>query len=502
MKNEEDTKEKASTSPHQLEPSVEAEVIEINDEETKKKTKKNNKKVSSRKQCSLPQTIASRLQQNSPSEAVPSPSTHTLFASESPMNSVEDTNVIITSKTNPIDTPKAQATSLNRIRNSSTNNTPAVSNLVLEQTQDIAQMNENEEEKDLSEEIRLEFNEDDDEDNENQINEQQEEQKSILTDDDDDDGEESNKENNMTRDVLNTTVDKSFGALPCTSFYKSTTSSANNNQIDANLVEPSTSREANNVAVTQEVATVDPMPVIEPYVKPKSIGHARIVRPTQKVETIETVLVPARSKVGPIEEAVVVKKTVEVVRREAGPRIVKPCAATVSGADDETTATDVTAKKLPSKVKSTSKMPDFKAIHEKNANKLESIKDFAERKAMQKINKQTKSPHMPKQMSLAAMPTKSKAASITDSVDNNQKSLAKTPMSKFTSRVRNYLSSGSSTSSASGCVTNGVKENQAKEGTTPKVVKTGAVHAMQNMASSVISTFIPRFKHVNIEFII
>lgn len=496
MTNKEDTKEKASTSPQQPEPSVEAEVIEISDEETAKPlvAKKNNKKVSSRKQCSLPQMIASRLQQNSPSEVVPSPSTHTLVASDSPMNSVEDTNIILTSKTNSIDTPKAQAaTSLNRTRNSSTHNTPAASNLVLEQTQDIAQMNENDEENDLSEEIRLEFNEDDDEDNENQINEQQhEEQKSILTDDE----EESNKENNMTRDDLNTTVDKSFGALPCTSFYKSSTTAVNNNPIDANLVEPSTSSEANNVVVAQEVATVEPFTVVEPPVQPKPIGHARIVRPTQKVETIETVLVSASSKVGPIEEAVVVKKTVEVVRREAGPRIVKPCAATVSGADDETTTTNVTSKKLASKVKSTSKMPDFKAIHEKNANKLESIKDFVERKAQQKINKPTKSPHMPKHMSLAAMPTTSKAASsFTDSVDNNQKSLAKTPMSKFTSRVRNYLSSGSSASSASGCATN---VNQAKEGTTPKIAKMGAVHAMQNMASSVISTLIPRFKNVNI----
>ena len=38
----------------------------------------------------------------------------------------------------------------------------------------------------------------------------------------------------------------------------------NNNPIDANLVEPSTSSEANNVVVAQEVATVEPFTVVEP----------------------------------------------------------------------------------------------------------------------------------------------------------------------------------------------------------------------------------------------
>jgi hypothetical protein len=484
-----------------------------------KEAKKNSKtKLSNRKQQSSldsplqpPPTLASRFLQNENNlrdeqGAMPSPSTHGLFIQESPLNIVNEQETPLEHDTNTIatTTPKTMTlnATLNKSKTVSAHNTPAVS---------VANNNNNNEdedevnEKDLSEEIRLEFNEDEEEEEEEEVAQVV----YVLTDDEDEEDEE--KESKENDRELNITVDKSLcvaaPALPCTSFYKSSniTSPPPSTSAQANAATTTTTTIIDEPATTITAANIESVAV--EVVKPKPTISAgtgpRIVRPTQKVDTVETILVSA-GKSSLVATEQVVKKLVEVVNREAGPRIVKPCASTVSGMHEEEEASKAVAKKISSKVKSSSRMPDFKAIHERNANKLESIADFAERKAAQvaKATTVTKSPHILKQMSLAAMPTTSKV----DHVDNVTKPLAKTPMSKFTSRVRNYLSSGSgSASSGNGCVNNVKTSKEIKEGSTPKVVKSlnaGPIAAMQSMASNVLNTFIPRFKNVNINFII
>ena len=181
--------------------------------------------------------IASRLIQNT-NEAAPSPSTHTLVVYESPLNTVDEqiNTMVSTDALSTMNSSKhlVQTTTpinptLNRTKTTSKPNTPALINTVVETQMDSNKDENEDDEKDLSEEIRLEFNEDDDEDEEvkhqeNRVDNEQGKEivdNSILTDDDDDSNKENNEEANVTGDVLNTTVEKSFSALPCTSFYKS-----------------------------------------------------------------------------------------------------------------------------------------------------------------------------------------------------------------------------------------------------------------------------------------
>lgn len=119
------------------------------------------------------------------------------------------------------------------------------------------------------------------------------------------------------------------------------------------------------------------------------MGRARIVRPTEVKKTVETVV--ERNKIN----EVVVKKVVEVVRREAGPRITKP---TMPEAESNN------SKKIPEKkvlnsnkpkpVIAAKKVPDFKAIHERNFNKSEDITEAGKRainRHNQLLGSQTKS---------------------------------------------------------------------------------------------------------------
>jgi len=121
----------------------------------------------------------------------------------------------------------------------------------------------------------------------------------------------------------------------------------------------------------------------EPEKKPEAavaaapVGRARIVRPTEVKKVVETVVEKNRAN------EVVVKKVVEVVRREAGPRITKPAEAT---AENSSKLQQVSGKKVgtsvgrqPKSVVAAKKVPDFKAIHERNFNKSEDITEAGKR---------------------------------------------------------------------------------------------------------------------------
>ena len=168
--------------------------------------------------------------------------------------------------------------------------------------------------------------------------------------------------------------------VPCTSFYKQ--------QNKESVTEPTQS----NIQSVEEV-------VASPKPQPKQ-GGARIVRPKQTITEIKIF------KQGNSEVEVVTKKVVEVVKNEAGPRIVKPtilyanevCETTESNKRkiNETGAKKVinnktkkpTQSDVPSKIEapkstdssSTSSketkntivakaVPDFKAIHQKRKRK-------------------------------------------------------------------------------------------------------------------------------------
>ena len=182
--------------------------------------------------------------------------------------------------------------------------------------------------------------------------------------------------------------------VPCTSFYKQQTKEVNSEPVQSNI-QPA------------EEAVASPKP------QPKQ-GGARIVRPKQTITEIKIF------KKGNNEVEEVTKRVVEVVKNEAGPRIVKPtilyanevCETTESNKRklNENVAKKVINNKVKkpaqpdasTKVESTKPtesssassvssketkntivakaVPDFKAIHQKEEKKMESLGEYLQRK--------------------------------------------------------------------------------------------------------------------------
>jgi hypothetical protein len=264
---------------------------------------------------------------------------------------------------------------------------------------------------------------------------------SILTDDQDESGQKAVEESVMNLTVeIEPATDQATAVLPCTSFYAAA---------------------ATTTTTTTTATDEDILPV-----KPSG---ARIIKPT-----------------GP-----------------TGPRITKPVIVVTepAAAANEKIAIKpkpIAASKLAT-AKSTSKMPDFRAIHEKQANKMESIKDYADRKVSGKPTQQQQqkcSTLNYKQHSLAVLPTLASSNS-NDAVDcllANQKPV-KTPMSKFTSRVRNFISSKSGSPSKQPTAAVALTQEVA---TTKEVVyevvaaKTPKTRTA-SLASNILNSLIPRF---------
>ena len=163
---------------------------------------------------------------------------------------------------------------------------------------------------------------------------------SIMTNDEeeikkDDETVELDNDPNITKDIANETFDKSpeieankievaqsANMMPCSSFYSQKT--------------PAKPAEEAKQEVSKEAT--DEKPKIK-------AGGARIVRPKQ------TVVEVVKTETSKSEEEVVVVKKVDIVQREAGPRIVKP-----TGVEDSNKKGDepVVAKKkiIPGEVKS------------------------------------------------------------------------------------------------------------------------------------------------------
>ena len=262
----------------------------------------------------------------------------------------------------------------------------------------------------------------------------EEQQGSIMTNDD------SQTSLNFTNDILNATFDKSVNTNPllaehqviphregvdptvplsttlgCPSFYHN------------NRTQPvQDMNETMDLPSHEEQPTATAAPVIdsfqqveaeakkeEPVVavvaaKPKPAGGARITRPTQEVKIIkQTVL--GDNKV--VEE--VRTQKVEVIQREAGPRITKPVIIEqqesgkknensikkklvdsamnrVNKVKEALTSSEKKKPQQPDQPKSSATLikakpvPDFKALHEKEANKMESIDVWKNRKDNQK----------------------------------------------------------------------------------------------------------------------
>ena len=372
----------------------------------------------------------------------------------------------------------------------------------MEQEPQVEATHENEEvaiveeagEQDLSEDIRLEFDADEEEpekcEPETRTEEEEVEQPaeivenetaavaapqnvqslSILTnDEDDDDSKEAAEDPNVTRDIMNTTVDKSTHVLPCTSFYKP-------KEAEEGVALPVAAPQESGVEATSEAAK-------------KPTGGARIVRPTQKLNVVETVLVRKNK-----EEEVVVKKVVEVFNREAGPRIVKPMESSVSGAPVESAAPAKKLSKAAGGSKSSSRMPDFKALHEKEFSKMESVAEHVQRKQATFLAKQKSMANVQTALS-AIVPADEVAAPA--AVVLAQKT--KTPMSsRFASRIKSHFASTSNiTSSATKTAlnTDATKTPLAKQSSTPKLAK-----SIANTASNIMSTIrsnIPKFMQVS-----
>ncbi|RNA01401.1 hypothetical protein BpHYR1_002647 [Brachionus plicatilis] len=210
---------------------------------------------------------------------------------------------------------------------------------------------------------------------------------SLITNDEEKPDNEEELENvNVTRDIVNTTLE--IGDKPEAHSHKEeesvvdTPQSVEKTNFDQELAHKKQSEEESK---SEEAAK-------------GRIGGARIVRPKQTVTVVQTIKTTKNETV--VEE---VKKVIEVVNREAGPRIVKPTIVLSedSSADPKRKNTNdannkvkkikdhEAKKKDPEAFKVLArKAPDFKAIHEKESQKLESIDTYAIRK-QERLNKLT-----------------------------------------------------------------------------------------------------------------
>jgi len=209
------------------------------------------------------------------------------------------------------------------------------------------------------------------------------------------------------------------------------------------------------VDATKQLSLVEEKP---PVVAKPTSGGARIVRPTQLVEKVVTSVTGASTQVA------VVKQVVEITKREAGPRIVKPTVVEPSPAKDATTTkkplkslVDPQKKrKIIEKMKNTEQMlqqtrppsvhhtpkrpslfntmgsaikarktPNFKVIHEKNNRKMENVVDYAqrmkERHALLTNAKQPATEQPPAQQEPIATSTQEAAAPSTPTVTKSSK---------------------------------------------------------------------------------
>jgi hypothetical protein len=135
----------------------------------------------------------------------------------------------------------------------------------------------------------------------------------------DDSAQTASQNPEITKDILNSTFDKSDNecgsnqvVIPTVTATSSTTVACSSFYHKAN--------EQTEQKNQEEPKPVE-LPAAEPVIqKPKPIGGARITRPTQAVTMVKIVKDESNNK---FKEEIIEAK-VEVVRREAGPRIVKP----------------------------------------------------------------------------------------------------------------------------------------------------------------------------------
>lgn len=207
-------------------------------------------------------------------------------------------------------------------------------------------------------------------DEEDEIEHKQEEganNLSIMTDDEEPatTAKPSSQEFNVTVDILNRTFDKD-------------TESDNNrpqNRLVSAIIAPFYIEDNLNPAVPAQATNEQSVSCNSFYkhnqqpaeeVIPKQ--RARIVRPKQ----VATVTEVADEN----NEFLINKKiVVEIIQREAGPRIVKP----TESEDAKRKNTDKAVKDKKPKESKSSKAPDFKSIHEKNFGKFESVSDNQQR---------------------------------------------------------------------------------------------------------------------------
>lgn len=426
----------AKTSKKTKSKKAEATTQEVAVEETKKETKTTKKKT---KQAEVEQSAST-------SEVVSTAKTN---------QEVQSTSDNEKSKTKKTRTkPSSSTTKTKKTSKKETNQKVAVnSNDIIYDT------NTNQ-----SDEFQLKLDEDDDSQS-RQVSQQQQpeivveqveqskpedQNSSLITNDENETQDNQAQDLNVTKDVLNRTFDKiesesvsTTGRLVSANIKPFYIEEANNKQ-EINQTENPVSCNSfysnNNVQPQQEQQTSEEN-------KPK--GGARIVRPKQKV----AVKVDSEK-----EEAK--KVVVELVQREAGPRIVKPPEAANEDVKrknntDNSTSTKKSkeTKKAPGNLTSPSfmilidnkcvKLLDFKAIHEKNFEKLESVSEQQQRLA-QRHKLLTSAAKTPSQEAKSRLPTSATVSNDLNRADT--KSI--TTNNNFTPKVVKTKSSYSVMSSA------------------------------------------------------
>lgn len=194
---------------------------------------------------------------------------------------------------------------------------------------------------------------------------------SVLTDDDSIDRTYEKPES--TSNVPG--IEITSPVVPCASFYKL-------NNMTVVLDDQKTGHQLESDIISEQVIQ------FESVVQPKPVARARIVRPKQVETTIEPML--KHHKNDPTE--IVMKKVVEIVKREAGPRIVKPTQPSPKVLEinkkrvlNNGVKPKPVVKKPESIIKPTTpksmvkKVPDFRAIHNKKFSKGEDVTEAAQR---------------------------------------------------------------------------------------------------------------------------